>query len=150
MSLTWSIRGDSGNCLEVRVPEPVNYTPADDPYDNWLSCTVGVHVPPFTGQFPMELMPLELGELLEQLQKCLKKLAGRVEFEPMEPGLSFSLAFTERQGQAIVRGRAAPNVDGGHLSFEFATDQSFLAATADSLAEVVRCYPVSRRAGAGE
>jgi|GEM_PF-3224844 len=149
MSLTWSIRGENGNCIEVRVPEQ-DYTPSGDPYDDWLSCTVGVSTPPFSGQFPMEIMPLEFAELLAGLSKCLKKLKGRIEFEPMEPGLSFTLAFTERKGQAVLRGRAAPDVDGGHLNFEFGTDQSLLQATVDNLAEVVQCYPVPKRRGAGE
>lgn len=101
---------------------------AGEPYLDWLICDLAVVVPDFSGSVRWSVMPVELSQLADDLDRLYKAFpeCGSVAFESVEHilALDFNIETTGSiRGKFCVRGDC---MDGPRLSGTFMIDQSYI------------------------
>ncbi len=108
--------------------------PAPGDAYQWLPCEVHVSAGGFTGGFEASLLPVELRQLLQDLERLYRDLKGEAVFAALEQQLEFTLTCSPL-GHLRVAGVATSRVvsDGNALHFAFELDQTELHASINSL-----------------
>ena len=115
----------------------------DDYWDsNWLQVTASMATPgshvEATGPF---LRNVEILGFLEELRSLHQSLRGKAELTPLEQELHLSLEGNGR-GHIAIKLELSPDRLNQEHSFEFATDQTYLAAVISSCEAILEAYPV--------
>jgi hypothetical protein len=133
--------GENGSLtVEVYRYERPGTEDADDA--NWLNCEVSVKAGAFGGNFKCAFTTHDFVALHQRLKTAVESLTGNVSFQNTEADLFLNIDFGKR-GATLVHGKAQPHRSPeGTLSFEFDSDQSYLAQTLCQLEAVLRHFPV--------
>lgn len=136
-----TIKGENGSvCIQVLRYEHAKAENSSDA--NWLTSTVQLTVGSFSANLSLNLTTQDFRHFHHDLTKMLETLSGKAIFETPEEGIVFEIEMGSR-GNAKVRGKAAEHASSrSTLTFEFDTDQSYLALAKTSLAEVIQNFPV--------
>ena len=110
--------------------------------DNWLSVAVEVKAGGFTGFFSASVLTGEIEAFHEEAAKLCDSLTGQAKFRTLEEQLSVDL-LGDGRGHIRLTGRAAdqPGI-GNALAFSFALDQAQLQSSVQSLARLLKVFPV--------
>lgn len=135
------IRGELGRLLSFAVGSYENEA-AEHPCDaNWLSCDVQLELGSFRGAVHVPLMTTDFERFFRELDEMLCGQATCARFRTIEEVLHLDIELN-KTGRATVAGTLREEVGSRTaISFEFGTDQSFLAATRRQLKNVVTTFP---------
>ena len=109
---------------------------------NWLECKVSAKVNGFSADFPASFTTQDFARFRQELGAVLTDFGGTASFRTHEDALRLSVEL-RRTGSAYVEGIA--RIDGrsrAALSFEFASDQTFLRRTHEELGAAIRRFPI--------
>jgi hypothetical protein len=109
---------------------------------NWLSSTIAIQAPPFSGTFAASLRTHELQDFYEHLDAALRSLSGTVVFQTLEDDLTLEFQF-QNKGSVSITGVAQPHrFRANVLRFRFESDQSSVGLAAKELSSVLQHFPV--------
>ena len=138
--ITVPLKNGTGCSIPIEV---LGYEDPDAPatsYD-WLRCNVGIVAGPFAGTLAATITTQDFESFHRELIKVLMDLDGTASFVTDEEWLQFTVTMG-RRGNCTITGTST--VFGGPratLSFEFDSDQSYLAETERGVSSVIEKFP---------
>ena len=140
--VAFSIGGLERNNVTVEVMSYERRASGEYHDDNWVVVTVSVSAGAFSGNFRATFVTDEFVAFRSELRELYRTLNGEATFTTLEGQLRLNLIGNGRGG-ITVKGEAFDNAGTDNcLTFEFATDQTYLVRTLEGLDQIVAQFPV--------
>lgn len=133
------LEGPSGQSLRIAVEgfERPGATNSEDA--NWLAAELTLRLGGFRGEFPLAIQTFELAPLKRGLERLLAGGSESLTFNTQEPAIDITIMGSAR-GSALISG-SVHGAGSAVLTFEFETDQTYLARALKDIVVLTREFP---------